>query len=460
MKNISIIRKVAALVLATTTVVSLSAQDLTSYFMEGSLQRNAHNAAFAPDRGYFTLPLVGNTSFSTSGNTSLGQLLFKTDDSLVTIFDTSVSADAALSGLNAINSLGFSNTLSIIGFGGYSKNKQNFRSLDINLRTSMSVDAPYELFEFIKEAPEQSSIRDLNFSIESYAEVALGYSRPIGDRLVVGGRVKLLAGLANISLNIDKMDVTLSADEWMADATGSLDLNASGVSIETSTNDEGDEIYDLSDITMDLSSTAGMGMALDLGATYKLLDNLTLSLAANDIGFIKWKSENNTSASVSNNFSFSGASLSVNSDGDVEELDSVNFDDLEFVAEESKGTTKWLQGNINAGAEYSLLGDKLSVGAIYSIRMWNYGTEHAITTAATFRPLRWISLAASYEMSNNQANAVGLAANVTLLGFLNLYAATNVLNSTMTPQYIPIDQTAVSMSFGLSFAFGKGERNL
>ncbi len=460
MKNISI-KKIATAVALSLAVVSASAQDITSYFMTDAIDTKFHNAAFAPDRGYLALPLLGGVSFSTNGNMSLDKMFRTIDGSIVPILDTRVSANDALSGLSDVNVFGMDSRLNILGFGAYGKNGKNFWSFDLSLRSSTSFSMPYEFFDFMKNTPETSTIRDLNIYMDSYVEAAFGYSRPvIFDNLIVGVRLKALAGVMSASLNIDQMDFTLSSDIWSAVAQGTLDINAAGVAPTISTNDAGEEIYNIDDIEGTPDGIAGIGAAIDFGATYTMFgDRLKLSAAVNDLGFIKWKSDSNTTATIANNFEFSGVDVTVDGDDVVTDDSSteIAIDDIEFVAQESSSAAKMLQANIKMGGEYSFFDDRIGVGAVYSAYLWRAKAFHSLTGIATLRPNSWLSVAGSYSLSNSAGSALGLALNISP-GVVNFYVASDLLLSKKSAQYIPINQSAMNFSFGLAFSFAKGER--
>ncbi|MFI3304911.1 MAG: DUF5723 family protein [Rikenellaceae bacterium] len=461
MKNIAI-KKIATAVALSFAVVTATAQDITSYFMTDAVETKFHNAAFAPDRGYLALPMIGGMTLSTNGNMSLGTMFRSIDGSLVPILDTRVSSADALSGLKDVNSFGMDSRLNILGFGGYGKSGKSFWSFDLSLRTSMSFAMPYEFFDFMKNTPDNTSIKDLNIYMDSYAEAAFGYSRPvIFDNLIVGVRVKVLAGLMSASLNIDKMDFTLSSDIWSAAAQGTLNINASGVAPTASKNDDGETIYNIDDIEGTPDGIAGIGAAVDFGATYTMFnDRLKLSAAVNDLGFIKWKRDCNTTATIANDFEFSGVDVTVGDDGDVSTDDSstdIAIDDIEFVAQESQDTTKSLQANIKLGGEYNFFDNRIGLGAVYNTYLYRAKSYHALTGIATFRPNGWFSVAGSYSLSNSTGNSLGLALNIAP-GVINFYLASDLLMSKKSVQYIPINQSSMSFSFGLAFSFGKGSR--
>lgn len=57
-------------------------------------------------------------------------------------------------------------------------------------------------------------------------------------------------------------------------------------------------MIDWENIDLDNPGLTGFGMAVDLGATYKLREDLTLSAAILDLGFISW---NNTIKAATSN---------------------------------------------------------------------------------------------------------------------------------------------------------------
>ena len=46
------------------------------------------------------------------------------------------------------------------------------------------------------------------------------------------------------------------------------------------------------------AGVAGLGFGIDLGASYKVLDNLTVSAAVLDLGYINWKGSETTMATI------------------------------------------------------------------------------------------------------------------------------------------------------------------
>lgn len=303
MKNVKIWQVLLCVVLLGS--VPAQAQFLrTSYFMEGSHYRMQLNPALTPGRGYLNLPVIG--SFNATVNTSsLGY------QDVIDIIDNSSDGDYFMSSdfinrLDATNELNVNLSTDIISAGWY-KGK-NFWSFNIGLRNDIGASVPRTMFEFMREmnGVDINSIDWSNYNrtvgkeslnINSYAEIGVGFARDINARLTVGGRVKALLGIGNMKLDINKIAVNTNlqgiADvenlDWsrVADdqeyanelaekigGTGRIDVEArlesSFKGLELQENEDG--YIDEFKFEGDKLGIAGYGAAIDLGASYKLLD--------------------------------------------------------------------------------------------------------------------------------------------------------------------------------------------
>lgn len=191
-----------------------AAQNPTLYFMEGVPLRSQMNPALAPQRGYFNIPVLGGLAVTAGGNTSLDHLLFRRDGRLVTLLSPSVSSADALSDLHSKNLVNADIRVNLLGFGAYTANRKHFWSFDLNLRTSVSTQFPYELFHFFKTG-ESAQVRNLGLSSDAYAEAGFNYSFPIGEKFYVGARVKFLVGLARAKSYFTQFNVSLGEKSGM-----------------------------------------------------------------------------------------------------------------------------------------------------------------------------------------------------------------------------------------------------
>ncbi len=423
------------------------AQNLTSYYMPDAIERRNLNIALAPERGYFAIPIVGSINIGLNGNLSTSSIIYQNGNgSLVTMLDGAISATEALGNLNeGANFTALENRFEVLNFGHYCKDKKSFWSVNMGLRTNASVNLPYELFEFAKLGKE-GDISGINLYMESFVDIGFGYSKSVSDKLIVGGRAKVLVGLASANLNISKFDVEMNGDKWGVDAVGDLDIYGPGLVNPGAV--IGDEM-DFDNLEIDSFKPAGMGFAIDLGAEYEVFDKFKVSLAVNNLGFIKWSEGSNVSSTMAASQSFAGVDIS--GDGSVVEPD-FSFDDIVLNNSESKSATRFMQASVNMGAEYSFLDELIGVGALYSIKFWEAKTMHNFMLMGNVRPVSWFTFGASYGITNG-SNTLGLAVNFSPSWF-NLYIATDVITSKKTAQYIPINQSAMNLSLGLAIPIG------
>lgn len=86
------------------------------------------------------------------------------------------------------------------------------------MRTDIGASIPKNMFDYLRDADQfdlsrgtlQGNITDMNFKVNAYAEVGLGYSRPVNDKLTVGGRVKVLLGVAHAEMQVDEFAVDMN----------------------------------------------------------------------------------------------------------------------------------------------------------------------------------------------------------------------------------------------------------
>lgn len=440
------------LILAATLLAAVfaTAQNPTAYFMDGSTFRSQFNPAFAPQRGYLNLPAIGGIQVTVGGNVALNSIVYPRNGKLVTLLDQSVPAAEALANLRTNNYLGLDTRVNLFGIGRYTSNRKNFWSFDMSLRTTESSNLPYSLFEFLKLGKE-GDIGNIRLSGDSYLEAGFNYSFPLlDDRLYLGARVKFLAGIARAEVQYTRFDVTMQEDIWSVDAQGRFDLAGGGATIEMP---EGSETFEFNNINFKPKGPAGYGFAVDLGATFDILPDLQASLALVDLGFISWKGA--IAGTSSQQLEFTGTTIS---GGEAAPAPDFDFELLKFTPADAKSTTKSLRTTLNAGIEYRLWERRVGFGLLYSARFWAYRTYHNLTGSVNFQPVEWFTLSGSYSVLDNRSGAVGLAMNLSP-GWINFFVGTDMLLSRHTPQWVPIRQSTMNLTFGLGIPIGKrGER--
>lgn len=443
-------------ILITLALFSLTAvaQNSTSYFMEGSVARNQWNPAFAPNRGYVNIPVIGGIQADISGNVALSDILYRNNGKLTTLLSPSVPASLALSGLDDMNRLGTGINLNVIGFGAYTKNQKSFWSFGINVVANAEVRAPYELFDFAKNGTS-GNFANLGVSADSYIETAFSYSFPVIDKLYLGVRGKFLVGAARASLTFDEFTANMGADRWYAHAIGTMEM--SGMVPDTKYTDDQNKVYNMDNLGSEFKVPAGYGFGVDIGATYDLLPELQLSLSVNDLGLMSWSKKSTSVGRLDEDIEFTGVEVDAN--GNASQPSSFDLEELNFGVVDSKGLNKSLRTSVNAGAEYSILDRRIGFGLFYSAKFLQFKTRHNVTGSVNFRPLKWLHASGSYSVLGKDGSALGLALNI-CPGFINFFVATDMLLAKKNPQWIPVNSSNANITFGLGVPIGpKGARH-
>lgn len=422
----------------------------TSYFMEGTSSRLELNPGLQPMRGYFNIPVLGSFNVGTSSNVLGINDIIDVLDSREDIFLN----DDLYSRLKSDNRLNVNLKTDVLSFGWYAG--KGFWNVNVGLRADVGASIPQSMFEYLRRVNNTEDINgsfsNMNFNLNAYAEIGLGYSRQITEKLSVGGRVKVLLGIARAEMAVDNFDIYVDDALTNGDYTelnpyqtyGSATVNArvsttmkgGGLSFDETTGQ-----IDGFDIDGSNFGIAGAGFGIDLGASYKVWDNLTVSAAVLDLGFIKWKEGETTVAAPANgSFEVTGSNYQDFLDGDFLSMDRFNFVQNKEAAEDTKTT---LASTILLAGEYGLLDNKLSVGAIYTARFAEPKTLNELTFSATYRPKNWFNIAASYSPIQAGGKSFGLA-----LKLGALFLGTDYM-------YFGNSSKAVNAFIGLSIPLGK-----
>lgn len=238
-------KSLLALALLTFIGASASAQQLrTAYFMQNSPARTALNPAFRPERGYVSIPVLGavNASYTTNG-IAVDNILFPKDGKTVTFMDNSVNTESFLNNLNDNNQINADFGTQILSGGWYAG--KGFWTVDVSLKGLANVRVPKTMFEFMKRGNSAEGttydINDISAYAESYLETGVGYSRPITEKLTVGGKVKVLLGVGSMDANITHMRAVMNDTKWSVTSTGTMSASMKGLVPEMGVDEQGRE---------------------------------------------------------------------------------------------------------------------------------------------------------------------------------------------------------------------------
>ena len=434
--------------------LSANAQFLrTSYFMEGTHYRQQLNPALTPTKGYFNLPVIGAVN-ATVGSTSLGyqDIIDIIDDG-----DDFYTKPDFMNRLKDNNKLNVNFSTEILSAGWY-KGK-NFWSFNIGLRTDIGANLTKNMFTFLNEMETvEENWRNSNYdisgqqlNINAYTEIGLGLSRQINSRLTVGARVKALLGIGNMELKLNRvaMSANLPSDQqinqwssesywnsmtpsqaaqaaqelkdkfnnYHANLTVGAELKSSFKGLELQEEEGKDYVTDF-DFDSGKLGIAGYGFGIDLGASYKILDNLTVSasvLASANPDPIDIKGStyaNMVDPNNPNTVMNAVNQLQNDAQGYMDRVtngDVLDYDMLQLEVSDAKESRKSRLASILVlGAEYGFFNNKLAVGVLSTTRFVQPDALTELTFSANYRPKSWFNVALSYSAIQSAGKSFGL----------------------------------------------------
>ncbi len=335
--------------------------------------------------------------------------------------------------------------------------KRNYFSLAVNSRINGALTFPKDAIEWALFGPADPRNANRAFTLDGFSgkatafhEVALGYGRRITDRLYIGGRLKLLYGVANLTTDnlngrfLSRIDsVFISNDAFTINTAGFSDLFDSNISSSDF-------------LKNNVLNFGNRGTAFDIGAKYRVNDLITLTASATDIGSIKWKDFTKSYGVNAVTYSYSGFDV----------LDLLNNDQNisnEFVQQELDSLERLYELVETEGITYSsALIPRVYMGAnIELLNMHNFGataysdffegdinTAFALSYGFKFRRLLNTVVTATYK--NGSLGNIGGGLSLRL-GVVQLYAASENILSAL----YPARAKRANVRFGMNLTFGQ-----
>lgn len=443
---------IAAGVIAMTSLAA-AAQSRSAYFLDNYVYSYQHNPAMAREgaKGEVAFPGLGNLNLGLRSNVGLRDFIFKTSDGGLTSFmDPSVSASKFMSGIHDHNRIGLELREQVLGFGF--SGMGGYNHVSINAVADVQARIPGSLFSFLKEGISNKTydIGRVDLNARAYAEIALNHSHSL-DKYVpglrVGGTLKFLLGLGNVDLNMDRADLILGQDAWKAVTSGTAYLNVGGMRAKTNKHGEFDGI------DMDSYKLSGFGMAIDLGATYRLNQDWDFALAFNDIGFINWNT--NIQLGTFGEHTFSTADYLIDPDNFEDSFEGMTnaLEDLyQLEVKDSEGSRcRAIAGTMKASARYTLpMYRRLTFGLLNTTHMQSRYAWTEFRLSANVTPVDWLGLSCSYGLGTF-GSSFGWMLNIAPKGF-NFFVGMDHTIGKFAKQYVPLNFNA-QLSLGLNFPF-------
>ncbi len=381
----------------------------TLHYMNSLPQVVINNPAFVP-KYKFSLGLPFSSLYA--GYTNNG---FSYND-LITRKDGQVKADLTKWIKNLPENTFISPAISIdfLRFG-FKANSKLYITANATVKEYGYFKLPKDLASVFAEgnAPYVNSTINISAALEaiSYFETAVGASYEVNKKLRIGGRVKLLHGIASVTTQ--SSDVSIAVDEnYNITASADLNVKTSGVNRITTSG------YEISKERKNYLKNRGM--AIDIGATYQLLDKLTLNASLIDIGGIKWRNDlyQYSLDKSKANYTFSGINATDLINGTANVFIDAQVDSIKNNFKLQEGSTNSfrtpLPGKIYLGGNYEVM-KNLNVGAVFYAEKFHDKFSPGWTTSLNKNFGKAMSTTLSYTISNRSFNNFGAGLSFNLM---------------------------------------------
>ncbi|MCL2412624.1 MAG: DUF5723 family protein [Bacteroidales bacterium] len=357
-----------------------------------------------------------------------------------------------ISSLSSENSFGLDFSLDLFSHGWRVRETNSFIHIGFGVEAYGNALLARNSLSFLLTGPGnfvgQHDVLSGNFiDMSAYASLSFGYSHEINERWRVGGRIKLLSGIANFYS--ERLDIDIYIDQG-------LDPNVVPYTY-----------FITPDITINQfidwtprSIIDNWGLGFDIGAVYRVDDFMTFAVSVNDIGFINWGSngvERITTQNRDDPFVFSGVwhigDIITDNGFEVDEIFSAFTDSLRAFFQLDETDTTFTSYRSPLRTSYNISGffnlsDNDQIGIMWNSRLGQWQSR-SLTVAYTrsFGPNFQMSIN-NAMINNNPFNfGGGFAFN---LGRFQFYAVAEKINS-----FRVIHMRAANIHFGFNLVFNR-----
>ncbi len=447
-----IMNKKIALAIALIISAAASAQSFQEGFMlKDYRQVYRFNPALAGEQDFLSL---FNISTSQRNNVGASALIYPHEGQVVTFLHSSVPVGTVEDNLKEDNYLTKDIGFNVVSYGMFRGGATH--TFEFNIRGNSAVSVPGALFMLAKAGTGATTFdfSSLRVQGELYAELAYGYSRKLSDFISVGGRVKLLAGLYALDLNVTRFDLSAGGSEYLADIDAELAMTDTSVEFGV----EDDYLVNFKDFTFKglTNLPKSYGAAVDLGIAVTPAENLTISASVIDLGGIFWHCGN--SARSSGTVSFDGFDdLTVedfNKDGLMTQVNVLKDDFLSQmrpVSDENKTRFKAIPFSSNLGLKYSMpFYDRLSAGVTGQYLGYQSMPYMEGRFALACNPVDWFDCTANVG-TGTFGMVWGAAGNICFHRFILNMSYENGFGGYIPRKGTPLKANYKSFTFGLTY---------
>jgi hypothetical protein len=263
--------------------------------------------------------------------------------------------------------------------------------------------------------------------MNAYLEYGLGYNRSINEKLTIGGRLKVLSGIANIHTSRSEMKLWTNPVTYDINLSGGYGINSSNTFyFSDSINQENRT----SALIQSPFSFKNLGLGIDLGATYKLTEKIELNASIVDLGYITWKNNIQNYSSKEIDYTFKGVDIN------AVLFDSVNVakglqDTLQNIFKNQSNNSTYrtsLYTRFYVSGRYQL-NKMVSANVIVCNQLLESHNRMSLAIGTNIKLKNWLAMNVNYAAFGGSYGNIGLGF-VMKGGPLQVYfASDNILNA-------------------------------
>lgn len=412
----------AFLILATYPL--MAQQDLSSQLMQHTWQSNRTNPAILPN-SKFVIGLPGFYNNLLVTNITYSDLVFTNQDGKRVL-----NFDQAIDKLGDDNLLRENLSIETLSFGVHLGDF--FVSVGHAARYNAYLDYPRTLPQLIWQGNAQFIGETVDFGFDEqifgYSELSVGAAYSFKNILTIGGRLKFLNGISDVST--DRTDLSLFTDDDIYQLRMDADfrVNSAGGNLSYNGFDDLRFNVDFANFKADQIFTSNNGFAFDIGLQLHL-GKLDIAASATDIGRIDWDSDV-SNYSLNGSFEFQGLDVAQDILSDSSNFGSTldTLQDIYEVIETNVGYSTIIPTRYYLSAGYQL-NDMWRFGAVLFNENYRDQNYTGVALGANAQINKFINLGALYGFRNDTYNNIGLNAAVKV-GPVQIVAATdNILTA-------------------------------
>lgn len=444
--------------------------NLTLYNMKTIPQKFYVNPANHSDAKLF----VGIPGIS-SNYMDFGLSAFKFKDLLGAIGpdangDTTFMLSEFTKGFKKKNYISVNSSTDLFSFG--LKLKSNYFFINASVINNVRFTAPGDFFQFITQGNGGSNLNrkfDFGFGIDalSYAELGLGYSRKLfNEKLSVGARVHFIKGLATISTNESEFNFTTDKNTFDYNLQSNIEINSAvsfnelpAISPFDTTFKPKDSIG-FQEVVNAMFKGGNRGMAIDLGATYKVTDKFTLSASVTNIGKINWNTNtyNWKSRDPGASYKYTGLDIPNALDFENQDVESA-LNDLEDTLKSTfrldnntDAFTTGLFAQFYIGGNLNLTKNH-NAGVLLHGSFYKKTIDPAITLSWNSKLTRILGVSATYSVANNSFVNAGLGFSINAGPIQTYFVSDNIIGL-----FAHESVNTVNLRVGMNVTIGRHEK--